>query len=247
MQQHCQILLRLSQKPLTGDLDFTLWDHEGEYSPFQYTDGNLAIPLRLIKQLYNDLYKLLLDTADPSVSKCVLMLHPENLKALNIRRKLSLDPQQEFEFTSFLLSKHCNCSILWSYRFHLRQQIQPIEDDFLDLIADRYPKNYPLWTYRVRTSAPSELVLERVQKFNLRHLSDYSAWHFRQQILKHLSPSVLETEQRWITSLIHSYPERLCLWLHLRFLHLLAKHRSDWHLITLDLPNHSHAQTLLNL
>jgi hypothetical protein len=141
----------------------------------------------------------------------------------------------EFRFTSLLLSKHYAKSAIWAHRFWLKSKfaINESTDVFL-LAAQRYPKNYPAWTYRMKTigfnldlqSLNQEL--ELTKHFILSSISDYSAWSYRQfllaQIIKtELAESIWTVEFNWTHELIIAYPVHEAFFAHLHFLIKNAK------------------------
>lgn len=65
------------------DLDYSLWDHDGQYAPFASLAGNISIPLRLVAPLGQHLAKTLLQNIDYDHVHCLLLVMPEHYTAWN--------------------------------------------------------------------------------------------------------------------------------------------------------------------
>jgi hypothetical protein len=135
-------------------------------SEIVYIDGNLAIPIHLVKNLFKsswDLYWKSVGEKDDAListySKLILVFHPELYSAWNSRRSLVekklLDPLSEYHFTGLLLSRYPSKSTVWEYRhwitpFLLLEHSQKMELDesVCKMAADRYKCNYPCWRFR---------------------------------------------------------------------------------------------------
>ena len=116
LSSHSKCLIEvLKNKKLDGDLDFIASED------IVYIDGNLGISNNLIPEMYSENLKNMNLNSDSTL--CVVLINPECYSAWNIRKRLlqskKLDPHWEYDFTSFLLTKHCSKPFLWSHRFML--------------------------------------------------------------------------------------------------------------------------------
>lgn len=242
-------LLELLTHPLTGDLDFL----NGER--IVYADGHLMVPVQLIKRIYNEALAAFSTSDEGSrrtSSQVLVLLNPEYMTAFNHRKKLVqlqyLDMKSEYQFTSFLLTKHSAKPRVWEYRAWLYNLIGKRERNLAEdiricnLTADRYPCNYPSWGFRrmiqintlpQNTLRFDALKLELLESntFVDRHVSDSSGWSYRQRILyllgDQLDTESIEIESAKTQSMILLYPNHESLWIHARFLCQLFRLKID--------------------
>lgn len=148
MSEICQKLeYILGSKAFPGDLDFTPIEYEGDNAPFAYQSGNLAVPIVHLQNLY---------ISSRRGSKVSLLINPSDLSSWNKRRRMVISgdirSEDEYLFTSFLLSKHAGKPAIWGMRKWLVQRIGPINYEVEIFVcnraADRYPNNYHAWAYR---------------------------------------------------------------------------------------------------
>ena len=126
-----QELVKHLAKPLTGDLDFTYSD------AIEYVDGNLGIPIHLIKSILQSVFDATNSKVSNSLnihssvtdsklcnssvtdsriqSKIILLFIPEHTTALNLFRYATNTENisTSLEFILFLLTKHSSKSCLF--------------------------------------------------------------------------------------------------------------------------------------
>jgi hypothetical protein len=225
-------LIEILQTYPTGELDFLAGEESLE---ILFIQGNLAIPIAMIPNLlskaYDSLFKYRVDddqcywssTQDSSLEEkcemnsCTLLIscfHPECYSIWNYRKFLTkssyLNPQKEFELTSFLLTKHASKGRIWEYRSWLLDQFLLCEksnakeslerwmlsdNDAVCLkSADKYKCNYPSWGFRrkyflnhLESLSPFLEELDKTKRFIKRHVGDYSGWAYRQSLCQRLA------------------------------------------------------------
>lgn len=170
----------------------------------------------------------------------ILMINADNFSAWNQRRRAILNGvlslEMEFQFVEFIASKHPKSSELWFHRRWLLNKNPTMinfekEMQFCTLICEIYPRNYYCWTYRIyivthyykNDKYKLKQEIENTIQFIKKHIGDYSAMVYLQQLLLQISESnqlkEILIEQLYYNQLwIHYYPGHEALWQHRRFL-----------------------------
>ena len=232
------MLNKFLEADLRGDLDFITTDE------IIFEEGNLGIPVSLLPRIYTEAWHSFKSSNDnilnlSSTTKILLLFNPECSTLWNYRRKLLqkgiLIASKEYQFTSFLLTKHSSKGRIWDYRSWLLQYFSiPTAENtdlkYCNVTADRYRCNYPSWGYR-RSQILSKLQsgteytaeLDENKAFIKVHVSDSSGWSYRQAIFLHfkMRPHVLEA--KWTMDMIEFYPGHESIWCHLRFVCMYAE------------------------
>jgi hypothetical protein len=203
--------------------------------PFVLIDGNLGIPVSLVRVLYAH---ALLSPSDLPSTLVLLMINPENYTAWNIRRKSATDYQKELVFNELVILKHPKRAAAWSYRSWLLSKIKLSEINVgkeVGLVlsaAALYYQNYSSFLYlrRLFTFYPAKVLMltyiklsnefERICKWTEANVSDNSAWTFRAWAGRKIGIRV-EQEIETAKRLIVVYRGHETLWY---FLSLLVLH-----------------------
>ncbi len=171
----------------------------------------------------------------------ILMINADNFSAWNRRRRAILEGtlslEQEFQFVEFIASKHPKSSELWFHRrwiFNRDPSFVSFEKEmkFCSFICEIYPRNYYCWTYRTyimtqyygKDTFKLKQEIESVKQFIKKHIGDYSAMVYIQQLLqlfpKHSSElkELLVDQLYWNQLWVHYFPGHESLWQHRRFL-----------------------------
>uniref|UniRef100_A0A146MEX0 Protein prenyltransferase alpha subunit repeat-containing protein 1 n=1 Tax=Lygus hesperus TaxID=30085 RepID=A0A146MEX0_LYGHE len=139
------------------------------------------------------------------------MINPDITTFWNMRKDLincgKLDPHFELHFAALVLSRKPKSSDVYTHRKWVLSKILRGYNDKIELLAnemnvcevaaDRYSNNYHAWTHRLwclnqgiaLQSKRLHFFLQELswsQSWILRHVSDYSGFHYRQQVLSML-------------------------------------------------------------
>ncbi|KAK5671614.1 hypothetical protein BDV3_001033 [Batrachochytrium dendrobatidis] len=183
-----------------------------------------------------------------NTSQALVLVNPECYTAWNARKNLislgQIDAMDEFHFTSLLLSKHPKSSTIWVHRYWIRSQLKEsciadlrmLDISICEKSADSYKRNYPAWTYRMKTfnlSSKDNILqeLDLSRSWCKAHVSDHSGWNYRQWLILGLTgldtnrdciSKVLAREMDLLHQLIFLCSGHESLWYHLRFASKLA-------------------------
>lgn len=185
------------------------------------------------------------------VTRVLIMLNPEYASAWNVRKDMiqrnMLDPMQELVFSQLILKNKPKSSDAFTHRRFLisfimsnretngETSLDNLIDNELRLCtetADKYPRNYYSWSHRLWIL---ENLCKEDQEFMRRemdflttwipsHVSEYSAFNYRQLVLSKLLPKVIQdqinvfiSEYDWLNHMF-SFIGRESLFLYRRFL-----------------------------
>jgi protein prenyltransferase alpha subunit repeat containing protein 1 len=200
------------------------------------------------------------------ILRSLLIVNGDNYTAWNQRKQLILQDHitfdEEVEFSSLMLTKHKKSTETWAHRRWVLERLWKTrtlsaedcskEFELCASIAKTRVRNYYAWSHRLWCLQHADIKAwledyKWIQQWNKTMLSDYSAWHHREEILKlfleyekkqhnqdsntdtsndnNINPSIkLNMQPIWIRELednrdyILSYAGHESLWMYRRFL-----------------------------
>ena len=197
------LLKTIQENRLNGELDFILDNH------IIFENGNLGIPVKMLKDLYKDAViefnRTRSFTVDNDSMKrensfalnvdCSLVLtliNPENYTALNYRKRLLLNNAElvskEVELIQFALTKHPSKPCLFYHLYFIYREFNlnmTRFNELMDQMCCRYKCNYSSWRYKRTLLIGLDFGKEMIKNtdFVQSHLSDCSGWSFRQYLV----------------------------------------------------------------
>lgn len=155
--------------------------------------------------------------------------------------------RDELSFLTLLSTLHPKSAGMWAHRDWIWNCIVltiewPQKKSVEDLLREeilvcanasrRYRRNYYAWTHRLRMNIIAERILgsdavhflradfDSLNTFTCKHVSDYSAWNHRLQLLlrgrQYDGFTTFENERSFVGSLMRDYPGHPSMWLHRR-------------------------------
>lgn len=156
-------------------------------------EGVLGVHDRQLYRRYTELCVSSSEYSTPSTTFVAVLASPENVTALNARKRMCLSGriawEDELRLTGVLLRshlyRHCKSAFLWHHRRWVLQNghlSTSVEAEFALVCraAEHHPKNYFAWTYMQEycTYTQQRPPLEAVRELAMRNLSDVSIWSF---------------------------------------------------------------------
>lgn len=194
------------------------------------------------------------------VTQILLMLNPEYATAWNSRKTWitndCLSPHEEIHIMDIIQRKFPKSPETFAHRKWVVSRLLLIDDsksrkiiqhelEICYVTAEKYANNYSSWSHRIwvtqKVLRSHDFIdhvtpeLEQTKKFVSYHISDYSAQHYKQFLLKCFSTAIpqaqfielLTCELKESKNLITSFPDHESLWQHRQGIILLALHLQD--------------------